>query len=138
MLHACFTPIALCLVYTSWHFYAFSKINLLTRCHTAISLFFAVFCVSEKLHRKYSRNWTKQSLKFLFCPRRHGVQRGDGVGPGGRHTIGWCTPLWPRHQVVWPLLYVDPNSIRRLTTERSEARRWEACRIVAAAYIYSL
>jgi hypothetical protein len=24
------------------------------------------------------------------------------------------------------LLYVDPNSLRRLTTERSEARRWKA------------
>jgi hypothetical protein len=30
MLHACFTPIALCFVYTSWHFYAFSRTNLLT------------------------------------------------------------------------------------------------------------
>jgi hypothetical protein len=30
MLHACFTPIALCFVYTSWHFYAFSGTNLLT------------------------------------------------------------------------------------------------------------
>jgi hypothetical protein len=26
----------------------------------------------------------------------------------------------------WGLLYIDPNSIRRLTTERSEARRREA------------
>jgi hypothetical protein len=43
MLHACFTPIALCFVYTSWHFYAFSETNLLTRCHTVSSLFFAVF-----------------------------------------------------------------------------------------------
>jgi hypothetical protein len=40
VLHACFTAIALCFVYTSWHFYAFSGTNLLTRCH---SLFFAVF-----------------------------------------------------------------------------------------------
>jgi hypothetical protein len=39
MLHACFTPIALCFVYTSWHFYAFSGTNLLTRCHSASSYF---------------------------------------------------------------------------------------------------
>jgi hypothetical protein len=26
---------------------------------------FCCFCVSEKLHRKYSRNWTKRSPKFL-------------------------------------------------------------------------
>jgi hypothetical protein len=43
MLHACFTPIALCFVYTSWHFYAFSGTNLLTRCHSASFLFSAVF-----------------------------------------------------------------------------------------------
>jgi hypothetical protein len=39
MLHACFTPIALCFVYTSWRFYAFSGTNLLTRCHSVNSYF---------------------------------------------------------------------------------------------------
>jgi hypothetical protein len=43
MIHACFTPIAFCFVYTSWYFYAFSEINLLTRCHSASSLFSVVF-----------------------------------------------------------------------------------------------
>jgi hypothetical protein len=47
---------------------------------------FYCFCVSEKLHRKYSRNWTKQ---FLFFPTRDGVQSRDGGGPGAGHTIGW-------------------------------------------------
>jgi hypothetical protein len=39
MLHARFTPIALCFVYTLWHFYAFSGTNLLTRCHSVSSCF---------------------------------------------------------------------------------------------------
>jgi hypothetical protein len=52
MLHACFTPIALCFVYTSWHFYAFSGTNLLTRCHIASSLFSAVFV----FQKSYTRN----------------------------------------------------------------------------------
>jgi hypothetical protein len=43
MLHACFTPIALYFVYTSWHFYAFSGTNLLTRCHSASSCFLLFF-----------------------------------------------------------------------------------------------
>jgi hypothetical protein len=43
MLHAYFTPIALCFVYTSWNFYVFSGTNLLMRCHSASSLFSAVF-----------------------------------------------------------------------------------------------
>jgi hypothetical protein len=51
---------------------------------------FCCFCVSEKLHRKYSRNWTKQKPKFLFFPTRDKVQSRDGGGPGASHTIGWC------------------------------------------------
>jgi hypothetical protein len=43
MLHASVTPIALCFVYTSWHFYAFSGTNLLMRCHSASSLFPVIF-----------------------------------------------------------------------------------------------
>jgi hypothetical protein len=43
MLHACFYTICLVFRYTSLRFYAFSETNLLTRCHSASSLFFAVF-----------------------------------------------------------------------------------------------
>jgi hypothetical protein len=50
---------------------------------------FCYFCVSEKLHRKYSQNWTKQNWKFLFFPIRDGVQSRDGGGPAGDRTIGW-------------------------------------------------
>jgi hypothetical protein len=53
---------------------------------------FCCFCVSEKLHRKYSQNWTKQKLKFLFFPIRDGVQSRDGGGPEGSRTIGWHGP----------------------------------------------
>jgi hypothetical protein len=49
---------------------------------------FCCFCVSEKLHRKYSRNWTKQKPKFLFFQTRDKVRRWDGGGPGAGHTIG--------------------------------------------------
>jgi hypothetical protein len=43
MLHACSYTICLVFFYTSWCFYAFSRTNLLTRCHSASSLFSAVF-----------------------------------------------------------------------------------------------
>jgi hypothetical protein len=53
---------------------------------------FCYFCVSEKLHRKYSRNWTKQVRKLLFFPDR-------GRGPNGsrRGARGW-----PHHRGAWP------------------------------------
>jgi hypothetical protein len=71
MLHDCFTPIALCFIYTS--------------CQIASSC----FCVSKKLHMKYSWNWTKRSPKFLFCCHENRVQRGDREGPGDSHTRWW-------------------------------------------------
>jgi hypothetical protein len=81
------------------------------------------FCVSEKLHRKYSRNRMKQSPKFLFPPVRDEVQRGDGGGPGGRHTIGcppptsgratrWCGPLV--HPLKSPFHLYNPSDVKTL------------------------
>jgi hypothetical protein len=55
---------------------------------------FCYFCVSEKLHRKYSQNWTKRSPKFLFSPNTRRSpkkrRRGDIRGwPGGNaKTLG--------------------------------------------------
>jgi hypothetical protein len=89
--------------YTSWRFYPFFGTNLLTRYHSDSSLFFCCFCVSEKLHRKYSHNYMKQKPKFLFFPKRDGVQRWEGWGPWAGHTIGWrgpapgCTTRWWGH-----------------------------------------
>jgi hypothetical protein len=62
---------------------------------------FCYFCVSEKLHRKYSWNWTKQKPKFLFFPTRDGVQSRDGGEPGASHTIGWGGPAPSRATRWW-------------------------------------
>jgi hypothetical protein len=50
---------------------------------------FCSFCVSEKLHRKYSRNWMKQKPNLLFFLKRREVWRWDGGGPEASHTLGW-------------------------------------------------
>jgi hypothetical protein len=89
------------LFYTSWHFYAFSGTNLLTRCHSASSLFFCCFCVSKKLHRKYSRNWMKQKPKFLFFLTRDGSKaemEGSQVLATPCHGVG---APWPRRAMMW-------------------------------------
>jgi hypothetical protein len=64
------------------------------------------FCVSEKLHRKYSQNWMKRKPKFLFTWHEDGVQRRDGDQPGGSRTIGWRGPP-PSHATKWcgPLVH---------------------------------
>jgi hypothetical protein len=53
---------------------------------------FPVFCyfyVLEKLHRKYSQNWTKQKPNLLFLPKLREDRRWDGGGPQARLTLGW-------------------------------------------------
>jgi hypothetical protein len=80
---------------------------------------FCCFCVSGKLHRKYSQNWTKQKPKFLFFPKRDGVQNWDGGGPEGSRTMPWRGPppgragLWcgPLVHLLTPLfhLYIPLN-----------------------------
>jgi hypothetical protein len=61
---------------------------------------FCYFCVSEKLHRKYSWNWTKQKPKFLFFLTWDGVQSRDGGEPGANHTTGWRGPA-PGLAIRW-------------------------------------
>jgi hypothetical protein len=105
MFHACLYTICFVFYYTSWHFYAFSRTNLLPRRHSA-SPCFLLFCVSEKLHRKYSRNWMKQKPKFLFIPKRDGVQSRDGGVPEGSCTMPWRRPP-PGRAGLWcgPLVH---------------------------------
>jgi hypothetical protein len=103
MRHACLHTICFVFCYTSWHFYSFSGTNLLMRCHSASSLFSAVLGFSEKLHRKYSQNWTKQKPNLLFFPKGHKVQRWDGGGARGQAHPRVARPTpGPRHLGLRP------------------------------------
>jgi hypothetical protein len=64
---------------------------------------FPVFCyffVLEKLHRKYSQNWTKQKPNLLYLPKLCEDRRWDGGEPGASHTIGWRS-LAPDRATGW-------------------------------------
>ena len=83
MFHATLLMISTCFMHTLHHIYAFSGTNLLTRCRRA-SCCFLLFLVSEILVKKYSRNWTKSTPRFLFCPeasRTHENRQRGGTGP---------------------------------------------------------
>jgi hypothetical protein len=82
---------------------------------------FCYFCVLEKLHRKYSRNWTKQVRELLFFPD-------EGQGPNGSrrgargcpHNRGARPSPWPRPPIVrspWSTSDDAPSLIRSLPTE---------------------
>jgi hypothetical protein len=104
MLHACSYTICLVFCYTSWRFYAFSGTNLLTRCHSASSLFSDVF-VFQKSYTGNIWNWTKQKPNLLIFTeasrspkrRRRGAtgwphHRAARPAPGPRHL--WVRPPW--------------------------------------------
>jgi hypothetical protein len=91
MLHACLYTICFVFYYTSWHFYAFSRTNLLMRCHSVSSLFSVVFVFQKSYIVNIlgiGRN-KSQSSYFFWHETESKVETG---GPGARRTIGWCGP----------------------------------------------
>jgi hypothetical protein len=104
MLHAYFYTICLVFCYTSWHFYTFSRTNLLTSRHSASSLFSAVFVFQKSYIGNILGIGRNQSHSPRISPKLLENQRGDRVGPQGPHTIGRCG-LGPGHApYVWGLL----------------------------------
>jgi hypothetical protein len=63
---------------------------------------FCCFCVSEKLYRKYSRNWTKQVPEVLFFPEEYRRPNGSWRGARG------C----PHHQRAQPRPWLRPPMVR--------------------------
>jgi hypothetical protein len=92
MFHACYYTICLVFCYTSWHFYAFSETNLLTRCHSASSLFSTIFMFQKSYTANIlgiGRNKSRTSQYLLKLPED---RRGDGEGPRPNHTTGGRGP----------------------------------------------
>jgi hypothetical protein len=82
---------------------------------------FCYFCVSEKLHRKYSRNWMKQVLELIFFPDEgRGPNKSRRGARGCPHNRGAHPSPWPRPPIVRPpWLPPDdaPSPIRSLPME---------------------
>jgi hypothetical protein len=104
MLHACFYTICLVFRYTSWHFYVFSGTNLLTRCHSASSLFSAIFVFQKsytgnilgigrnKFQKSYfSQKSIEDQTGVGEGPEAALTTRGHGPGPGRAH-LWWGAP----------------------------------------------
>jgi hypothetical protein len=80
MLHACLYTICFVFCYTLWHFYAFSRTNLLTRCHSASFLFLLFLCFRKASQEIFSE-LDETKAKVPIFPKRHGVQSRDGGPP---------------------------------------------------------
>jgi hypothetical protein len=101
MLHACFTPIALCFVYTSWRFYVFSGTNLLTRCHSASFCLYS-FCVSKKVTQEIfsESDEMKAKVPIYLTRRRSPKERRRRTRRRAHHGVARPTP-WSCRPMVW-------------------------------------
>jgi hypothetical protein len=107
MLHARFYTICLVFRYTTWHFYAISGTNLLTRCHSASSLFSAIFvfqkCYTGNIlgigqnkfqNSNFSRTKDEDRKRARGGPEAALTRRGRGPAPGRTHLV-WGDPGCP-------------------------------------------
>jgi hypothetical protein len=98
MLHACLYIICFVFCYTSWHFYAFSGTNLLTRCHSASSLFFAVLVFQKSYIGNILGIGRNKSRTSYF----YQAKTEDEMEGGQPHHQGARPSPWPRPSVVRP------------------------------------
>jgi hypothetical protein len=101
MFHACLYTICFVFCYTSWCFYAFSRTNLLTRRHSASSLFLLFLCFRKATQEIFSKlDETKARVPIFPDTRRSPKMRQRGTRGRTHHATARATP-WPRWAVVW-------------------------------------
>jgi hypothetical protein len=96
-----FYTICLLFRYTSWHFYAFSGTNLLTSCHSASSLFSAVFVFQKWYTGNILRIGRNKFLKSYFTRKLPETRRRVGGGAPGAHMPGWRGQPLAHATMVW-------------------------------------
>jgi hypothetical protein len=102
MLHACLYTICFVFCYTSWRFYAFSRTNLLMRCHSASSLFLLFLCFRKATPEIFSELDETKAKIPIFPEASHSPKlRRRRTRDQAHHRVVRPSP-WPRHQVVWP------------------------------------
>jgi hypothetical protein len=131
MLHACLYTICFVFCYTSWRFYAFSGTNLLTRCHSANSLFSAVFvfqkcCTGNILG--IGRNKSRTSYFYRSYAKTEDETEGrQGLGsPQGGAAQPLAAP--PHGETAWstswrcPFAYKFPSTGKTQRTDRFSSK----------------
>jgi hypothetical protein len=82
---------------------------------------FCYFCVSEKLHRKYSRNWTKQKPNIqIFNEASRGPKRRWSQARGWSHHQGARPRAWLRRPMLSPTRSTSDAAPLPIKTPRRE------------------
>jgi hypothetical protein len=86
---------------------------------------FCCFCVSEKLHRKYSRNWTKQKPKIQIFNKPSRSPKRRWRGATGRPPSRAVQPSpWPRPLCVRPPWSTSDAAPSPIKTPRREKPKY--------------
>jgi hypothetical protein len=119
-----FTPFVLCFVTLRGIFMRFLELTYWQDDTVPVPVF-CYFCVLEKLHRKYSRNWTKQVQELLFFLKEDRRPNESRRGARGfPHHEGAQPRPWPHPPMVrppWSPPDDAPSPIRSLLTENPKA-----------------
>jgi hypothetical protein len=82
---------------------------------------FCLFCVSEKLHRKYSWNWTKQKPDVqIFTKASRELNRRRRGATGGPHHQGARPRAGPRPPIMSPTRTTSDDAPLPIKTPRWE------------------
>jgi hypothetical protein len=142
MLLACLCTIFFVFCYTSWHFYAFYGTNLLTRCHSASSLFSAVFVFQKSYTGNILRIERNKSQSSYFF-RHETESKAETKGSQGPATMGWrglapgCATRWWGHLVhlltlpfrLYILLGEKTLRTRYIFRKHTASQRCHRCKI---------
>jgi hypothetical protein len=125
MLHACSYTICLVFCYTSWRFYAFSGTNLLTRCHSASSLFSAILCFRKVTLEIFSEFYeTKAKPPNIYPSFQKSKEEMEGATGWPHHRAvrpaPSSRPLWVRPP--WPTSDAAPSPIKTPRWEKTKHR----------------
>jgi hypothetical protein len=120
MLHACLYTNCFEFCYTLWRFYTFSETNLLTRCHSASSLFSAVLCFRKVTQEIFSElDETKAKPPIFTEASRRPKMRWRGATSQAHHQGAWPRP-WPCHPMVRPAGPTSDNALSPISSPRWE------------------
>jgi hypothetical protein len=86
---------------------------------------FCCFCVLEKLHRKYSQNWTKQKQNIrIFNEASRRPKRRRSGATGWPHHRGARPSPWPRPPMVRPPWSTSDTAPSPIKTPRREKPKY--------------
>jgi hypothetical protein len=126
MLCACLYTICFVFSYTSWHFYAFSRTNLLMRCHSASSLFSIIFM----FQKSYTGNMGARGQPHPRVARPRPWPRHQGVRPPGPPLDAALPPIyyprWEKHKgpINFPQNILQPAAVIDARSGESRSSSW--------------